>query len=34
MDDIRQMLKASQVGMQISKKLAMLVAVKELVGLV
>jgi hypothetical protein len=34
MDDIRQMLNASQVGMQSLKKLAMLVTIQELVGLV
>jgi hypothetical protein len=33
-DDIRQMLKASQVGMQSSKRLAVLVTVEELAGLV
>jgi hypothetical protein len=34
MDDIRQMLKASQVGIQSLKRLVMLVTVEELVGLV
>jgi hypothetical protein len=34
MDDIRQMLKASKVGMQSLKRLAMLMIIKELVGLV
>jgi hypothetical protein len=32
MDDIRHMLKASQVGMQSLKRLAMLVTVKELLA--
>jgi hypothetical protein len=33
-DNIRQMLKVSQVGMQSLQRLAMLVTVKELAGLV